>query len=294
MDHPGFRNHHHVLTLPFGVAFPESLVQSFTRRCGKVKVKQTGIGEEVEIYHDFFNFPYAYGRCNSFKYDRLGASCRAHWIKKVTGESPSKIKVIRPKFGMKEVKNQEVSSTEAFNEILKMMNDNPPDNSAELEALHKDLSGTKKRLWVNENEKERLTNELLAAGHDQADAEKRIKALKSDREGFKKIADEYTARYSNAYKDLQASYKQREKEEAEHEQEIEKSKKLNARIKTLEALLKEKDKDLTVVRKEAETAKEQVIKIWATMKKAKEVDERKRKTGNNAVGVEAKKARTGE
>lgn len=51
---------------------------------------------------------------------------------------------------------------------------------------------------------------------------------------------------------------------------------------------------MTVVQKEAETAKEQVIKIWATMKKAKEVDERKRKAGSDAAGVEAKKARTGE
>lgn len=234
MDHPGLRNDQRVLTLPSGVAHSESLVQGFTRRCHKVKVKQTGTGEKVEMYHELFNFPYAYGRCNSFNYDRLGTSCRARWIEKVTGKPPFKIKVIRLKVGMKEVKKEEVSSTEVFNEVLKMMNDVPPDNSTEPEALRKDLSGTKERPWINENGKERLTNELLAAGHGQADAGKRIRALESDHESFKKIADEYIAKYNSAYKDLQASHKQREEEEAEHEQEIEKSKKLSAKIKTLE------------------------------------------------------------
>ncbi|KAF2628633.1 hypothetical protein BU25DRAFT_420603 [Macroventuria anomochaeta] len=126
----------------------------------------------------------------------------------------------------------------------------------------------------------------------QADTEVRNKAFKADRESFKKITDEYTAKYRTTHRDLQASYKQRKEEITMHEQEKEKTWALSRGIKMLDQSLKDKDKELKPAREEAGTAKKQILKMDDD-EDGEEAEERKRKGGGDAAGSEAKKAKTG-
>lgn len=188
----------------------------------------------------------------------LSATSRAAWIESVTRISPQE-QSENTAFEKKKNPQKPVSSTEAFNEVVKMMRDTRSDDTAEVETLRKGLSEVKKKLAIAEEERTGAAEQMIAQAA-QPDAEAHVRILGNDCASFKRIAGEHTSKYRTANRDLQASYRQREEETAMHEQEVVKSEKLSLRIKAFEQLLKEKGKDLAVVRKQAELPRSRTSK----------------------------------
>jgi len=251
----------------------------------------------MDIEHDVYNFLFSYTMDNTLKSGQHGwltGAQRQEWIHQVTGVDPgSKSRKAFERNMIKQTPPQKpISSTEAFDEVLKMMNDTPSDNTAKLEALRKELSKVKAKLATAEEDNVLSAKQTKLAQAALAKAEAHNRTMRTDRDSFKKLADEYTQRYRTAHTDRKASYRQRKEEMNNLEQEEEKMRALTRANKMLGQALKEKDQELRAIRIEAGTAKEQVLRIWTMMKTAKEMEGRKRKTCGDADELGPKKARS--
>lgn len=121
---------------PTGIAYEQMIVLAYLQNRPGIqkeveKLKQLSSGNTVDVKLCFYRFPFTHG-CGGkvMRCDRLTAGNRLNWIRTITGRNP---RVNQSTDGSQS--EQLKSSAEAFNKVLKMISDAPPDTSAGIDAL---------------------------------------------------------------------------------------------------------------------------------------------------------------
>lgn len=282
----------------------------------------------------FYQFPFICGRNGKeLKHHGLMARNYEHWIERVTGlVSPSTDKREKgrsmelqsgilwskspkvPQMAMKvpteplqptqqpqqpqlTQSEKPTSSAEAFNQVLKMMNDTPADNSTEIDDLQ-EVKELGRKLQAQDQRCSNLQAEHKKATELKEEQRNTIKLTREELWSTKqahaglKVENEklqITTRQTNHLRiRLQEAYDDAKKGRKAAEQELGGCKES---LTKKDEQLAEKTQQLEAAKTAASDADERVMKIWTEMKKSKESEQRKR--GDGAIGSEAKKAKLG-
>ncbi|KAF3033300.1 hypothetical protein E8E11_003847 [Didymella keratinophila] len=258
--------------LPFGLAYDSRIASAYIDRrplrpIPEISFRKDEDGDDVHLNRRFYQFPFIQRVTglvlpSDDKLDKLRAmelqlGKLTHKSPKVSKASPE-VPLIPPQPPQPE---KPTSSVEAFNEVLKMMNDIPADNGAEMNALQEEVKELREKLRAQDK---RFSN--LLAEHKEATE------LNEEQRAAIKLTTEELRSAKRAHAGL---------------------KNATQSIKKKDEQLAEKDQQSRAAKKAAADADERVLKIWAEMKKSKESEQRKRGAGGNASGSEAKKTKLG-
>lgn len=195
--------------------------------------------------------------------------------------------------GAEEPPEQSETSTEAYDQVLTMTKEAPETNTAELDGLREEVHRLKALLAAHTARTEEVEKENedsnIAREKEFAEAEVHMESvIRSYKEQLLESADGYQL--------VQASRNQLQKkllrEIGKHVRTKVSDRSRAEENNRLRTELKEKDQQLEAAQKAAAaTAKAQVMKIWAEMKKAKAAADGKRKGSEDMSEPQAKKAR---
>jgi myosin heavy subunit len=287
----------------------------------------------------FYQFPFICGRNGKeLKHHGLMARNYEHWIERVTGlVSPSidkrekgrsmelqsgillskspKVPEMALKVPTKPLQppqqpqqpqltqsEKPTSSAEAFNQVLKMMNDTPADNNTEIDDVQEEVKELGRKLQAQDQRCSNLQAEHKKATELKEEQRNTIKLTREELWSTKqahaglKVENEklqITTRQTNHLRiRLQEAYDDAKKGRKAAEQELGGCKES---LTKKDEQLAEKTQQLEAAKTAASDADERVMKIWTEMKKSKESEQRKRGAGDGAgaIGSEAKKAKFG-
>ncbi|KAH6633283.1 hypothetical protein C7974DRAFT_168665 [Boeremia exigua] len=288
-----------IVALPIGLAYDQQVYdkyQFFHKTRGSIRITQISTGTQVRINPAFYYFPFLYGRFGTpYQKPGLLAINREHWMEKVTGVAPTKegkpmvekSSLEKPSMGNPLAKKPSVekpeSSAAALEEVLRMMNESPSLNSAQVAALENDIAALKTQLadrhklilsmkLQHHTALASLADELEVASSSKAALSHDLAALKT-----KLSSSETLWKQSSTAADRRAAA-------AEKRVGF-----LEQAAKQNDQQLAEKSKQLEAAQKEAVNADERVMKIWAEMKRTKATENGKRKGSENPSTAQAKK-----
>ncbi|KAF1930134.1 uncharacterized protein M421DRAFT_91310 [Didymella exigua CBS 183.55] len=273
-QHPGYHeNRTDPVALPHGIAYPNNIAIKFSRPSQIIMIKHpqhrnNGFGW---IRHNNLLFLYTYdGSGHPRAENILPVTERWNWILKVTGTHPEHSEV-----EAEERPEQPESTTNAFNEVLKTMNETPKKSTADIASLRKEVSQLKGLLAF----------QPARAGK----AERKVKAANKAHDTEASLGREGQAQgYRSGYTGTKENLQWRT---AEHDEGCKCEARWAEQVRLFVKESEEKNQKLEAAQKEAATAKEQVMKIWEEMRKAKNSEERKRKDSGEAAEPVMKKAR---
>ncbi|KAF9699994.1 hypothetical protein EKO04_001300 [Ascochyta lentis] len=280
-QHSGYvENGHGAVNLPQGIAYPREVAQQFAR---------PGLSTKCASWmkQDNIFFPFSYDGSGQLRAEDALAACdRWNWIKKVTGTHPAILEVeAEPEPERPE------STIDAFNEVIRMVNETSYRDSAEVEVLRKELSQLKALHFDLTARADEAERQLASA--NKAHKEKIVKV----RHEARNANDNYTGHILGlrtqilkigqdlAHAQLQLVQQTKRSDSCENQLSA-----AEARIKTLEHLQEERDQKVKDSEKEAATAREQVMEIWAEMKKLEDAG-RKKKRSEDASECQMKKVK---
>ena len=172
------------------------------------------------------------------------------------------------------------------------MSEAPEKDDTKAEALRKEVSRLKIMLAGQTARADKAEKDLETTkkAHDKelADASSSMEYVINDYEERLLVMK---SKCKSAVAIAEATKSQLQRKTAEYEKGVKREDRWAEDVKQLVRESKEKDQKLGVAQREAATAKEQVMKIWAEMKKSKEAEPRKRGACSDAAGSEAKKAK---
>ena len=248
--------------LPQGLAYDHAIARRYLAECPEPNTSDSEErkGTLVSLSKFFYKFPYSFTPDGVLRVTpRLPNEDRDRWILAVTGSpaQPHRFDKLRPL-------SPPESSTEAFREVLAMMNKTP---AAKVVSLEDKVEKLERELREQQGETNTYKKGYVAARTRRDEAETKVKALKSQVTNL-----EQTLKGKNG--------------------ELEASKKETAAAKKETAAAKKETAD---AQNEATETKQQVFEIWTRMKNTDDAMNRKRKdpTGSES-GSETKNARTGD
>ncbi|KZM23732.1 uncharacterized protein EKO05_0005696 [Ascochyta rabiei] len=279
-QHPGYHDdRQNAVALLQGIAYPHQVARQFVHPARPVKNMSWMMRGNVL-------FPFGYDRFGQLRTeDALGALDRWNWIYKMTDVRPAILEVEadpRPE--------RSESTIGAFNEVIKMVNECYDGDTAEIDALCKEITHLRA---VESSQKAR-------AGKAEGEVVAASKARKAELAKANKDAKCATSRYKKnllyANTHIQAAEKdwehaslqlsQRTKLRDDYKFQISKA---EAEIKTLKQSLKERDEEAQNLQNKAAVADEQVMKIWAERKRVREAEGGKRKGSEEVSEIQLKK-----
>lgn len=282
--------------LPLGLVYDKDICFQFCRKqdyFGNCLVKQTSTEDRVAINKMFYRFPYLYGRSGTlYRSSGLPAVNRDIWIEKVTGRKPGAVdKQIEGEHRSGEEVQSETpkTSVDVFNDVLKMMNDTPPDDSTNVTALREEVDQLKERL---EQQELQATKADVERQHSIRQLQHQLAASKHSENMLKSTVSVLRRQIFQSKRQHKEAVRASNSARTRAETAEQNAKVLNKALETTIKQLK-KEKQLQVTKDAAADADQRLAKIWTEMKKLKEAERRKRSASDGPAGVESKKARTG-
>ncbi|KAJ4381734.1 hypothetical protein N0V86_003099 [Didymella sp. IMI 355093] len=173
-----------------------------------------------------------------------------------------------------------------------MMNETPKTNTVEVDSLRNEAKQFKFLLTDETARADTAEKELEATkkAHDKklAEASSSMEYVIND---YGERFLEVKSKLKNALATVDATKVHFQRKIAEHREGVKREACWAEEIKQFVKESKEKDQKLDDAEREAATATEQVMKIWAEMRRAKDDESRKRKGSGEADGLEVEKAR---
>lgn len=259
---------------PTGIAYERMIVLACLQKRPGIqnevgKLKQLSSGNTVDVKLCFYRFPFTYG-CGGkvMRCDCLTAGNRLNWIQTITGRNPG---ANQSTDGSQS--EQPKSPAEAFNEVLQMINDAPPDTSAEIDALRQEINGLEEKLKVQGARVSSLEREHdKTVRHNQEQLED-IKCKEEKLAASRRSEAKLQIQHKALETDLSRS-KFRERQLQQMLTDVSNDRRAaKERVGILEQTVRERDRqlsaksqDLEVAKKAAIDADERVLKIWAEMK----------------------------
>lgn len=229
----------------------------------RTEVRTNKKGEPRYLNTRFYWLPYTYDSNGMLRErDHLPAADLVRWVVAVTGKQPVPLEDINtasspaPK-----------SSTEAFQEVFAILNEEQLNTAFEVDTLKSKLKEVEMELA---EKREKASSKNL---------EKRLQNLQKDydapqetlrRSNHTRRAEGYT--HNKATADATAKVKTLEESLAEHDQQLAQS-----------------EQEFQEAQEELAQEKEQLMKIWAKVKENTGTNERKRKAADDGAGPEPKR-----
>lgn len=290
-QHPGYHeNRPDPITLPRGIAYCRDIALDFISLDKVIMIKHhqhwnTGVGW---IRYDNLLFPFTYDGSGQLRSeDVLSARDRWNWVHKVTGIHPKHLEV-----EVEEKVEQPESTTEAFLEVLKMIKKAPEKDMIEFDELRKESSQLKTLLANQRERADRAEEEVKAANEAH---NKKISKVSGHMncviKGYEQRLLVTEGKLNHVIAAMQVTKEDLQQKTAECEEVRKRETWCAEQIKQSAEVLKDKDRQLKAAQQESATTKEQMMKIWAEMRKAKDGEDRKRKARGETAEPEMKKTR---
>ncbi|KAJ8115429.1 hypothetical protein OPT61_g2922 [Boeremia exigua] len=268
--------------LPIGLAYDETVCAKYyynRKHQGDKPITQTITLRKAVINDTFYRFPFMYRRCGTRCVNEgLSAANRDHWIEKVTGE-----KRVIAKTMNKHQPDKPKTSTEVFKDVLRMVNETPSNDRAEIEALRKENERLKSKLALQKkqvsNEEQKHRKSLKALTVELA----KTKQSEACLDGTKRYLDKQLHKYKYCWKEEEQASCAANKRAETAEANAKKAAEENSRQ------LVENARRLEAAEKAAADAEDRVLRIWTEMKKVKDVGGSKRDSGDSTSDTQSKK-----
>ncbi|KAJ4347430.1 hypothetical protein N0V95_005432 [Ascochyta clinopodiicola] len=280
--HPGYHDgRQNGAALPQGIVYPREIAHQFLYPTRPVRNMSW-------MMHGNVLFPFSYDGSGKLRTeDALGAQDRWNWMYKMTGARPA---ILEVEDDPEPESERPESTTGAFNEVIRMVNESYDRDRVEVVALRKEVTQLSALHGREKVRADKAETEVVAVNKacevEFARANNRAKLVTSihqKRELFLRTRLQATNETLEATS-LQLS--QRTKLCDNYQVQISAA---AVETKTLKQSLKERDEEAQDLKNKAAVADEQVMKIWAEMKKVREAVGGKRKGRENESGVQFKK-----